>query len=211
MILNMRFFNTIFPSLFMLVVLFSCVGCSNEHSSDDVKVEKNVTPTIENKPKPVKPIDRSLLNTLKVEKDEMRELTFYSHKSGPVYLHDDIYLYIVETKEHELSLRLYLKYYSESWLFVNRAWTKIDGNPIDLPTQERWDRDNAAGDIWETSDKYLTDNDANLIKKLASSASPTIRFEGDRLYSNYKPSRKRLDAMLEIIKAYELAKGIELK
>lgn len=209
----MKLRNIVFSFLMSFLFAVFVAGCSNKNNTDTV-AEASSAQKIESipepKPEPIKPIDRTLLSKLKADKDDMRELTFYTHKSGPVHLHDDVYLYIVDDGK-DLSLRFYLKYYGDDWLFVKKAWTKIDGQAADLPTEENWNRDNASGDVWEISDKWLSDSNALLIKKFASSENPTIRFEGDKYYKDFKPSRKRLDAMLEVIKAYEAAKGVEIK
>lgn len=208
--MDMRVNNSLFASLLMVILLTVVTGCSRNNNNNEVSTQNTPAPSVEVAPTPHKPSDRSLLANLKKERDEMRDVSFYMHKSGPNLLHNDVYLYIVDDGR-DFSLRLYLKYYSEDWLFVKRAWTKIDGQPIDLPTEQEWNRDNASGDVWETSDRLLTESDASLIKRFASSNNPTIRFEGNQYYKDFKPSRKRLDAMLDVIKAYEAAKGIEIK
>ncbi len=206
----MRVIKSFFASVLMGILLIVVSGCSPDKNNTDESIQTQPTPTVEIAPEPIKPIDRSLLANLKKVRDEMRDVSFYSNKSGPNHLHNDVYLYIVDDGR-DLALRFYLKYYSDDWLFVERAWTKIDGQPIDLPTEQAWSRDNASGDVWEISDRLLSESDASLIKRFASSNNPTIRFEGNQYYKDFKPSRKRLDDMSEVIKAYEAAKGIELK
>ncbi len=184
-------------------------GCSkNQSNSDTAEPSSSQAEPVQQK-ELKKPIDKSFLTNLKSEKDEMRDITFYSHKSEEVYGNSDVYLYIAE-KNDDLGLRLFLKYFGDDWLFVGNAWTKLDNQRVDLPTADRWVRDNTSGFVWETSDVLLTDEQALAIKRFANAESPTIRFEGNEYYKDFKPSKKRLSAMKEVIKAYEAAKGINL-
>lgn len=140
----------------------------------------------------------------------MREVSFYKHPKQENSVNTKVYLYISEVKG-QLSLRLVLDYWSDSWLFIERAWTKLDGVAYDLPTEERWTRDHGSSFIWETSDKYLQKESMSLIKKFAFSENPTIRFEGSKYYKDFKPSKQQLTMMKDIISAYEAATGIEIK
>jgi hypothetical protein len=206
----MRVINRFFASFLTVVSLTVATGCNHNNNNSEVSSQNTPTSSVEVDPKPHKPSDRSLLANLKKERDEMRDVSFYTHKSKPNSLHSDLYLYIVDDGS-DFSLRLYLKYFSEDWLFVKRAWTKIDGQAIDLPTEREWNRDNTSGYVWETSDRLLSESDISLLKSFATLNNPTIRFEGDQYYEDFKPSRNRLDAILDVIKAYEAAQGIELK
>lgn len=154
--------------------------------------------------------DRTLLSKLKVERDEMREVSFYNHPKYQTNTRSNIHLYISESKG-QLQLRFVIAYWSDSWLFVNKAWTKIDGVNFDLPTENKWTRDNGSSFIWETSDVSLDKGGLFFIKKLANAKDPTIRFEGDKYYKDFKPAKEQLNMMREVIAAYEAASGEEIK
>lgn len=159
---------------------------------------------------PEKIKDRTLLSKLKVERDEMREVSFYNHPKYQPSTKSKINLYISESKG-QLKLRLVIAYWSDSWLFVSKAWTKIDGVNFDLPAESKWTRDNTGRFIWETSDVSLDKGGMFLVKKLANANDPTIRFEGDKYYQDFKPSKEQLTMMREMIAAYEAASGEEIK
>ncbi len=152
------------------------------------------------------------LEKLKVDRDDMRDLSFYRHPSGMMLGQSDAYLYIVVNKSKELSLRMNLTYLGEDWLFVRKAWTKLDGDAVDLTdVGNEWRRNNSSSWVWEVSDTYLEGVALKNIKRLANADSPTIRFEGRDFYQDFKPSQKRLQAMRAVIAAYEAAAGKEIK
>jgi hypothetical protein len=157
-----------------------------------------------------KVVDRTHLSKLKVERDEMREVSFYSHPKDKTNTNSKIRLYISETKG-QLGLRFVIEYWSDSWLFVRKAWTKIDGVSVDLPTENKWTRENSSQFIWETSDTSLDKGGLFVIKKFANAKEPTIRFEGDKYYKDFKPSKEQLAMIREMISAYEAASGEEIK
>lgn len=204
-----------FKYLILIAMIISISACDSSKtpvgsgkSNSDVQ-----SPSSGEAPKaatPEKPKDRTLISKLKVEKDEMREVSFYYHPKAAFSPSTKIKLYLSESK-NGLAARFVMEYWSDHWLFVERAWTKIDGVEYDLPSEARWNRDNGSSFIWETSDSYLNKTSLSLIKKLAYADSPTIRFEGSKYYKDFKPSKSQLQMMKDMIAAYEAAVGIEIE
>ena len=103
-------------------------------------------------------------------------------------------------------------YFGKDWLFVGKAWTKIDGSAVDLTIEsDEWHRNNTANVVWETADISLEGDALKNIKRLAYAEAPTIRFEGRDFYQDFKPGPKRLMSMREVIAAYESAAEKEIK
>lgn len=155
----------------------------------------------------------SALSKLRVTKDEMRDLSFFQDPSSPKYRNaNGLYLYFSKDASGEYSpIRLLIQYESDSWLFVKTAWAKADGVRIDLPTVTNrmgWERDNGGGSIWEWSDTPLIrSTEIDQIRKLAFSKSATVRFEGRQYYDDRKLTPKQLNAMRNVIAAYEEVTG----
>lgn len=187
--------KTFIAFLISLLILSCVIGCSKKDSEGNAAIAA-----------PAKLVDRTLLSKLKTSKDEMRDLVFYSYEFKEKN-YTDIYLYIVEDKNQALTLRFFLQYYGNNWTFINKAWTKIDGQAVDLPTQASWTRGTDDIFVWEKSDVQLKDSDVLTIKKFASQNNPTIRFDGGEYFSDFKPSSERLHGLLEVLRAYEAAKG----
>jgi len=106
---------------------------------------------------------------------------------------------------------MYAIYFADNWLFVKKAWTKVDGVPVDLPVGDKWDRMNGSGAIWEYADSKLNAETISMLKRFANTPSPTVRFEGDKSYEDFKPSEDRLISMRDVIAAYEAAMGIQIR
>jgi len=89
-------------AVFQLVGLFiATVGCSPTETPEQKEVATLMAKANAEaeKLKPTKPSDRSLLEKMRVTKDEMRELNFYNHAAPHNIASTDIRLYIVESKE----------------------------------------------------------------------------------------------------------------
>jgi hypothetical protein len=93
--------------------------------------------------------------------DAMRGLTWYQHPTSPRGVRANaFFLYFGRRDDGTLTpLRLLVRYYSPDWLFVRRAWTRVNGVALDIPDAQ-WQRDHADGDIWEWSDAPMLSRDA---------------------------------------------------
>lgn len=150
--------------------------------------------------------DRSLLKSLKAERDEMSGLTFYS--AGAIHSRSSyVRLYIVEDGDR-LTLRLNLRYFGDDWLFINRAWSRMGGEIVDLPLGTDWERDNAAGKVWEWSDVRLNEYGLGTMRVLLAVKEPTIRLEGRQYYKDFKIPQSQVLAMRKVLTAYEAALGL---
>lgn len=149
------------------------------------------------------------LKTLRSDKDEMADITFYSSKSSPKFRNaNGFYLYFGKTQSGNFTpLRLVAQYFSDDWLFVTSAWAKADGVRVDVPsTSSRmgWERDNGSGNIWEWSDYALSNStDIAAVRQIASAKAVTVRFDGKQYYDDKKLTEKQLAAMREVIAVYE--------
>lgn len=115
------------------------------------------------------------------ERDEVRDLTWYTPSSAPKYVNDRcaIYPYLSKTDSGTVSLRLKVVYTGDNWLFLSGVIFDIDGqNNLLSYAQGDYYRDNAWGDVWEVIDKEANETDKNLLRSVANSEKTIIRFQG---------------------------------
>jgi hypothetical protein len=152
------------------------------------------------------------LKGLRGKHDEMRGITWYKHPSSGDS-GNAFYLYFGRRDDGTLlPLRLLLRYYGDSWLFVEKAWAKADGVEVIVPQvrdkYRGWERDNGGGSIWEWSDTAVTEaSDLSSVRQLANAKAVTVRFEGRQYYGDRKLSPQQLKAMREVLDAYKAAGG----
>lgn len=152
------------------------------------------------------------IESLRKDYDKMNGITWYQHKTSPTFRNrNGVYVYFGKKDNGQLlPLRFVIQYFAEDWLFVNRAWAKVDGTNINLPQKSGtfgWERDNSGGNIWEWSDKDIRDSEMPSIKKFAEGKSVTIRFEGRQYYNDKDITPAQLKAMRDVIAIYESQSG----
>jgi len=143
--------------------------------------------------------------------DAMRDITWYKNSASPKYNNTNtFYLYFGISDDQILTpLRLKITYSNDSWLFVKNVWGKADGKKIIIPQISApfsgWERDNGSGKIWEWSDAPIeAAQDIASLRQLALSKEVTLRFEGKQYYSDQTLSGAQLQAVRDMISAYEV-------
>jgi hypothetical protein len=154
------------------------------------------------------------LRRLYRQHDDMRSISWYRHPSSPRVANSNaFFLYFGREDSGQYTpLRLVVRYYADSWLFVERAWAKADGVQVDVPQKAQrysgWERDNASGSIWEWSDVPLDGpSDLEAVRRLANAKNVTVRFEGRQYYNDRKLSAQQLAALREVLSIYEAVTG----
>ena len=204
------------------ILRFSFVVCFlaalNACSPVETPEQKNIAVLIEmakveaDKMKPIKPKDRTLLTKLRVRKDKMLDTAIYYPEDPHSVPTSEIGLTIDEAKNGNLTLFMHTKYYGFKPLLIQKAWTKIDGNPIDVPVKGKWNQISGSYDsFWEISYQPLDSEGIRFIKRLANTPTPTIRFEGQNSHDDYEPSERQIAAIHTVLAAYEAAMGIDIK
>lgn len=151
------------------------------------------------------------LKKLSAKYDRMEAVTWYRSKLSPKgYSSNAFYLYFGKYDTGLITpIRLYVQYYSDSWLFIKHAWVKADDINLDVPQgYSQWKRDNAGGKIWEWIDTPIVSNQhINIINKIVNSKKVHMRFEGSQYYDDVVITESQLKAMREIISVYEEITG----
>ena len=99
----------------------------------------------------------------------------------------------------KIIMRFQLHYTSDSWLFIDSARAKIDGEFVNIPMGD-WKRDNDT-EIWEWSDVVLNDNLRTIAERIANSRETIIRFEGRQYYDDMTVRSSDKQAILDVFSA----------
>lgn len=140
------------------------------------------------------------------ERDEVRDLTWYTPSSAPKYVNDRcaIYPYLSKTDSGTVSLRLKVVYTGDNWLFLSGVIFDIDGqNNLLSYTQGDYYRDNAWGDVWEVIDKEANETDKNLLRSVANSEKTIIRFQGSLYHYDMTVSQAEKKAIQDTLELAE--------
>lgn len=140
------------------------------------------------------------------ERDEVRDLTWYTPSSAPKYVNDRcaIYPYLSKTDSGTVSLRLKVVYTGDNWLFLSGVIFDIDGqNNLLSYAQGDYYRDNAWGDVWEVIDKEANETDKNLLRSVANSEKTIIRFQGSLYHYDMTISQAEKKAIQDTLELAE--------
>lgn len=140
---------------------------------------------------------------MKVNTDEVRSITFYSDAStNRASLSDQVYLYIGKNSD-KVWLRLYVQYFGDEWLFVNRFTIKAGDQVFEIrPGYSEFQRDNSAYSVWEWYDGAVTRKEIEMIQALIAADDPVVRFNGQTYYSDYVVTNTERQAMQNVLDAF---------
>jgi hypothetical protein len=140
-------------------------------------------------------------SNLKKNTDEIKGITWISHKSEPV-LANYMALYF-GTKDGVVGsypLRMKFNYYAEDWLFVQSITIKADDQVFNLE-KVKFERDNAAGSIWEWSDSPV--ESMAMLNQILAAKKVVIRYNGRQYYHDFALPEAQKTAMKEILVAWQ--------
>ncbi|WP_458373041.1 hypothetical protein [Pseudomonas laurylsulfatiphila] len=144
---------------------------------------------------------------LRKNTDEIKGVTWISHKSEPV-LDNYMSLYF-GTKNGSASaypLRMKFNYFADSWLFVQSVTIKADDRVFNLDKMD-FERDNGSGSIWEWSDSKV--EDMAMLNKIIAAKKVVIRYDGRQYYHDFVLPEAQKNAMKEILLAWNRYGGKE--
>ena len=101
-------------------------------------------------------------------------------------------------------LRWKIVYYGTDWVFYKTAVFAIDDETYYKNFEYRdVVRDNARGYVWEVADFVATDEDVELLQKIAQSKKTVIRFKGDKNSAQYTVQKKDKELIPLLLHAYD--------
>lgn len=133
--------------------------------------------------------------------DEIKGITWVSHKSVPLlenYM--TLYFGVKDGSAASYPLRMKLNYHADSWLFIESVTIKADDKVFDLGKLD-FERDNAAGSIWEWSDTRV--EDMAILNSILSAKKVVIRYDGRQYYHDFVLPDSQKNAMKESLLAWQ--------
>lgn len=138
---------------------------------------------------------------LKKNTDEIKGITWFSHKSEPVIdTHMALYFGTKDGSSAGYPLRMKLHYFADNWLFINSVTIKADDQIFNLENLN-FERDNGSGSIWEWSDSAV--DDMAMLNKILSAKKVVIRFDGRQYYNDFTLPDSQKNAMKEVLLAWQ--------
>ena len=139
--------------------------------------------------------------------DKIEKIRWYHDRATRNSYGSRMYLYLGKEKDSLPWLRFRLRYYGDSWLFIEKYIIQVDGkNYTYIPTETPKQEIASGGSVWETIDVSLDKNIKKIIKAVIKSKSAVIRFQGKNI-SDHTISSREKQGMKEIIDAYEALGG----
>ncbi|MCP6691325.1 hypothetical protein [Pseudomonas donghuensis] len=139
--------------------------------------------------------------SLKKDTDEIKGVTWISHKSEPVLAnYMSLYFGVKDGTASAYPLRMKFNYYADSWLFVETVTIKADDQVFNLNKMD-FERDNAAGRIWEWSDSKV--EDMAMLNKILSAKKVVVRYDGRQYYHDFVLPESQKSAMREMVLAWK--------
>lgn len=149
---------------------------------------------------------RILSNTikgLKVKRDDMEKVTFYSTQSGDA-LKTQLNAYLGVPDDGRPYLRMRAVFFGDRWVFFESIKIMADNEIVLEKTLPRSviTRDNEAGSVWEVADYSPQQDDIQALEKISNAKSATIRFSGRDRIRDHKISSAERAALRSILKAH---------
>jgi hypothetical protein len=138
------------------------------------------------------------------ETDSLRGVSWYDHEDNPDTRQSNwIGLYIAE-KEGEHTLFLFINYYGDDWLFIEKYLVGADDQVFSIETRYGdVERDHSGGRIWEWYQYPLLQSQLEMIEAVIQSEDATLRYDGDIYYSDRTITPKEKNAMRVTLAAFE--------
>jgi hypothetical protein len=144
---------------------------------------------------------------LKLNRDKIEKTSFYLSKNRN-QSNSGIEAYIGISDGGSPYLRVRPIYYGDNWVFFDKIKVMANDEIVYEKTFPRSAvaRDNAAGSVWETADYIAEKYDLVALRKIASSSSATIRFDGRDRQHDHKITSRESASMKVVLDAYDKLK-----
>ena len=143
-------------------------------------------------------IAQTLLD-MDIKKDEVDSILFILPKKETRNIAAELYIVL---RNQESVLRFKAQYYGEDWIFVNSykvaadafRWKSLEGN---------FQRDYSSDGVWEWIDIPVNSEILTIAQKLSKAEKATIRFVGDKYYSDKVLSQDQKEYIRKILYLFE--------
>lgn len=137
--------------------------------------------------------------------DKIYNNVFYKPAVKPYYTNTRSYILpYIGKNDSSTWLRLRYHYTDDDWVFFESIIFNVDG----VQCTRNFDyfdivHDNGSGDVWEYIDVAPTDEEIDLLRKIANSETTYVRFKGDEYSYDMEFPEKDKAAILDVLAAYE--------
>ena len=140
---------------------------------------------------------------LRVKRDEMEKVTFYSTNSGDA-LKTQVTAYLGVPDGDPPYLRMRTVFFGDRWVFFETIKIMTDNEIVLEKALPRSviTRDNEDGSVWEVADYTPREDDLQALKKISTAKSATIRFSGRDRIRDHKISEAEKASLRMILKAH---------
>jgi hypothetical protein len=150
---------------------------------------------------------KSLLDELRVKRDDIEGITWYSPEPRDSYK-TDVYLYIGQKQVGQPSLRWKIRYFGDGWLFIRRYRIKIDEAEAAtlLPTKSLKHETGGDGSVWEIFDE-AADQHAHLLNQMLAGNIVYLRMDGTEGHNDIELGAEQLQRMRDVLLVYRYLGG----
>jgi len=146
-----------------------------------------------------------VLQKMRQHEDKIEGVTWYHDKStSSTPNRNNVYLYIGR-KGAQVWLRLRMQYAGDSWLFINGFIVAADDKRFER--RARFQRDYHTT-IWEWHDTVVGQEELEIVQAIIAAKNVTIRYSGDKYYSDRKVSPQEKQALKNVLDAYAALRGV---
>ena len=146
---------------------------------------------------------KAALAQMKIQKDDFKEIAWYTDKSSPNNIDTNaLYMYVGTKKGEKPVLFLRIQYSGDDWLFIKKYLFKIDGAVSDItPYSGEIESDNNTK-VWEYYNQAMKGSQVMLMKRIIASKKTVMRMEGSQYYKDVTISSTQKKAMQRVLTLY---------
>lgn len=140
---------------------------------------------------------------MKVDKDEVTGVTFYTDKTSAKSINENaLYAYIATKKGSDPVLRIKIQYFGSDWLFIQQYIFNIDGTDYNIiPQLGQVQRDNNTS-VWEWYDQPANGNTQGILSAIAISKKTILRYQGKQYYKDRIIPKSEKQAITNVLNLY---------
>ena len=148
------------------------------------------------------------VKNLRSSTDDMVGITWRYDKQSPSRRNvNSFYIYMGQRGSGAPLLRFCIQYKSDEWLFIEQYLIKTDNESYVIDANNKVERDNGYGGIWEWYDTIMTEEIYTMIKDIIKSKTTKIRCNGKRYYSDRIITKIEKQGLTNVLEAYEALGG----
>lgn len=141
-----------------------------------------------------------------VDKNIGSTVTRHKDSSSSDYEHDELFLYIVESKAGDVTLRMKIVYVGREWLFIQEYLLSTANERFELKptTSETIERDIGVDKAWETCDWAIDESRRKMLDSILAVDKNDLRYVGRKAAHDRILTISERYRMQMLLDAYEI-------